>query len=253
VLRKYSHNRTLSDNIKLSILGALIAGMINVASFMIFVSFSSNVTGYFAILASEVVSGNMEQIMLVSFWIMLYISGSFTAGFMVTNLFRNNSYLAHATPLILQLLCILTVGFYCNFFYQETLLESEFLLSLLLFSMGLQNGLTASITNFQVKTTHLTGAVTDLGVIASMLTKPEFRTNKALLDKGKLIVATIVGYVAGGILFGMFFKTIAYNMFYVVAGLLLVMITYDQYTLWALRFRVIRHKRRLEMEMEVAY
>src|SRR5690606_19285412 len=171
MLRKYSTNRTLGDNIKLGVLAALAAGMVNVASFIIFLSFSSNVTGYFAILATELSSGNWQQFLLVGFWVFLYFFGSFISTYMVISLFSNNTYLAHAIPLILEIICLLMVGIYCNYYYNETLLESEILLSLLLFSMGLQNGLTTSISNFQVKTTHLTGATTDLGVLASMLLK----------------------------------------------------------------------------------
>jgi hypothetical protein len=46
---------------------------------------------------------------------------------------------------------------------QKTLEETEALVALMLFATGLQNGLTASISNFSVKTTHLTGTTTDLG------------------------------------------------------------------------------------------
>ncbi|MBX9448352.1 MAG: DUF1275 domain-containing protein [Taibaiella sp.] len=142
-------------------------------------SFSSNVTGYFAILSTELASGNWQQFLLVGFWVFLYFFGSFISTYMVISLFRDNTYLAHSIPLILEIICLLIVGIYCNYYYNETLLESEILLSLLLFSMGLQNGLTTCISNFQVKTTHLTGATTDLGVLASMLLKKKIQAEES--------------------------------------------------------------------------
>ncbi len=249
MLRKYSNSRTLSDNIKLGAMGAMVAGMINLASLLIFISFSSNVTGYFAILASEIAAGNLSQVILVSFWIFLYFLGSFTSNFMITNLFHKNQYLSHLLPVILEMICILIVGIYCNSYYQETLVESEIMLSLLLFAMGLQNGLTTSISNFQVKTTHLTGAITDLGVLSSMLLQKRFRNNKNLVDKAKLIAVILVSYVAGAVIYAYFYQFIQYKMFYFVIALLTVMITYDLYNIWLLKYRIVRHKRKLEVEM----
>ncbi len=86
MLRKYSNSRTLGDNVRLGILTALVAGMVNVASLLLFLSFSSNVTGYFAILASELVNGNIYQIALVGSWIFLFFFGSFVSNFLVINL-----------------------------------------------------------------------------------------------------------------------------------------------------------------------
>lgn len=112
MLRKYSNSRTLGDNVRLGILTALVAGMVNVASLLLFLSFSSNVTGYFAIFASELVNGNIYQIALVGSWIFLFFFGSFVSNFLVINLSEKNKYLAHALPLLLELACILAVGIY---------------------------------------------------------------------------------------------------------------------------------------------
>ncbi len=49
----------------------------------------------------------------------------------------------------------------------------------MLLAMGLQNGLTASISNFSVKTTHLTGLTTDVGILTAMFTKKNIETIKA--------------------------------------------------------------------------
>ena len=84
------------------------------------------------------------------------------------------TYFAHALPIVLEILCLLAVGIYGQFYYEKTLAETEALVALMLFATGLQNGLTASISNFSVKTTHLTGTTTDLGILASMFTQKKF-------------------------------------------------------------------------------
>ena len=252
MLRKYSNSRTHADNVKLGTLTALVAGMVNVASLVIFLSFSSNVTGYFAIFATEIVNGNYLQIFLVGSWIFLYLFGAAISNFMIINFSKKNTYLAHAIPIFLEIVCILTVGIYTNYFYQNTLLESELLLSLLLFAMGLQNGLTASISNFAVKTTHLTGAITDLGVLLSMFTKKRFRQRKELVEKATLISSILFAYVIGGILFAYLYKLIGFKMFFVIVGLLLIIVCYDWYKIGSLKWKLFKHKKLREVDVKLS-
>ena len=54
-------------------------------------------------------------------------------------------------PIVLEIICLLFVGIYGQFYYQRTLEETEYLVALMLFATGLQNGLTASISNFSIK------------------------------------------------------------------------------------------------------
>lgn len=231
MLRKFSNSRSLADNIKLGSLTAFSAGMVNIGSLLLFFSFSSNVTGHYAILASEIVKGNLYQIAVVFSWIFLFFFGSFISNLIVIHFNQKNSYFAHSTPLILEICCLLFVGVYGQFFYKETLIETEFLLALMLFAMGLQNGLTASISNFTVKTTHLTGTTTDLGILFSMFTKKEYRSNEALLGKARLLLSIACSYLFGGVLAGFTYMQLGFKMFYLVSIVLIVVIFYDLYKL----------------------
>lgn len=227
MLRKYSQQRSLSDNIKLGVLTAFVAGMVNVTSLIIFFSFSSNVTGYYAILASELVKGNIYQALVVFAWIFLFFFGGFLSNLIVISLNNKNRYLAHSIPILIEIICLASVGIYGGHFYQETLGETEVLVSLMIFSMGLQNGLTASISNFSVKTTHLTGATTDLGILFSMLTKKKFRKNSAITDKAKLIFSIFLSYVSGAILASYYLKIIQFKLFYLICSILIIVLIYD--------------------------
>jgi uncharacterized membrane protein YoaK (UPF0700 family) len=231
MLSKFSNTRSLEDNLRLAVLTAFTAGMVNVASFMIFFSFSSNVTGYYAILAAELAKGNLYQAAVVFAWIFLFFLGSFVANIIVINFNQKNTYLAHATPIILEILCLVGVGVYGQFFYKETLNETEALLSLMLFAMGLQNGLTASISNFAVKTTHLTGATTDMGILFSMFTQKQFRENKELKNRAYLLISITATYVLGAVLSGITYIYFQFKLFYLISCVLLIVILYDFYKL----------------------
>ncbi|WP_326981594.1 YoaK family protein [Chryseobacterium sp. MYb264] len=229
MLRNYSNSRTLGDNIRLGTLTAFTAGTINIASLLIFLSFTSNVTGHYAILAAEISKGNWGQVAVVGLWIFLFFFGGFVSNFIVINFNKRSKYFAHAMPLILEIICLLFVGIYGQFYYQKTLEETEYLVALMLFATGLQNGLTASISNFSVKTTHLTGTTTDLGILVSMFTQKKFRKNGELVARAKLLSSIMFAYVLGAVFSGLTYYYLEFRVFYVISLCLLVVIGYDAY------------------------
>ena len=232
MLRKYSNHRTYLDNLKLGTLSAFSAGMVNVLSVIIFFAFTSNITGHYAILAQEISKGNWIQAAVVFLWILIFFTGSMFSNLLIIH---GNSYvgryLAHAIPIIIETICILIVGVYLQFFYTETLYETELLVTLLLFAMGLQNGLTASISNGSVKTTHLTGLTTDLAITLSILTKEQFRNDIKVREKGKLLFSIMIAYMLGAIISGILYYEIKYYTFYIVCLTLCIVMSYDYYKL----------------------
>ncbi|WP_294212470.1 YoaK family protein [uncultured Chryseobacterium sp.] len=229
MLRKYSNSRTLGDNIRLGTLTAFTAGTINIASLLIFLSFTSNVTGHYAIFAAEISKGNWSQVAVVGGWIFLFFFGGFVSNFIVINFNRKSKYFAHAMPIVLEIICLMFVGVYGQLYYQQTLGETEALVALMLFATGLQNGLTASISNFSVKTTHLTGTTTDLGILFSMFTQKKFRSNPELTARAKLLMSIMISYVMGAIFSGLTYYHLEFRVFYIISTCLLVVIGYDAY------------------------
>jgi uncharacterized membrane protein YoaK (UPF0700 family) len=250
MLKKYSHTRSLSDNIKLGVLTAFSAGMVNVSSWVLFFAFTSNITGHYAILAEEIASGKWFQVVVVLIWILLYMGGSFLSNFIIIHGRHKYSYFSHAAPLILEFICLFAVGFYGTYYYEETLLETEYLVATLLLAMGLQNGLTASISNFAVKTTHLTGLTTDLGIHISLLTKRQHRNNPEIWNKLKLLSSIMFSYVMGAVLAGLLVLTYEFQVFFYVCGTIVFIIFYDLWKVYLLLgyFKIKRgqHRRRLE-------
>lgn len=250
MLRRYSNSRTFQDNLRLGSFTAIIAGMVNVASLVLFYSFTSNLTGHFAILATEIANGQWFQMLVVFFWILLFFSGSFLSNNLIINSTAKNTFLSHSIPMILEILCFVFVGFYGQFFYTETLTQTEILVSVLLFAMGLQNGLTASISNFQVKTTHLTGLTTDLALHLSMLTKKEYRQNIQIVEKTKLMLAILGSYLFGGILSGLIIHLVQFQVFYAVSIAMAGVLIYDFAKTYVLIFnKKKKHREKLKVKM----
>ncbi|WP_419489187.1 YoaK family protein [Chryseobacterium bernardetii] len=236
MLRNYSNSRTLGDNIRLGTLTAFTAGTINIASLLIFLSFTSNVTGHYAILAAEISKGNWSQVAVMASWIFLFFFGSFLSNFIVINFNKKSKYFAHAMPLVLEILCLFGVGVYGQLYYQKTLEETEVLVAIMLFATGLQNGLTASISNFSVKTTHLTGTTTDLGILVSMFTQKKYRKNGELIGRAKLLMSIMVAYVLGAVFSGLTYYYLEFRVFYVISVCLMIVIGYDAYKIHVRHF-----------------
>lgn len=229
MLRKFSHTRSNADNIKLGALTAFTAGMINVASWMLLFSFTSNVTGSYAILAEEISKGSWFQVLVVSLWLSLFFFGSYLANNIIINSKDMGNHITHSIPLVLEFLCLIGVGIYGVFYYEETLMETEFIIATLTFAMGLQNGLTASISNFAVKTTHLTGLTTDLAIHFSLLTKPENRSNKVIVDKFKLLYSILIAYMLGAVVAGFITIRFQFQVFFYVSFTIVIIIFYDHF------------------------
>lgn len=229
MLRKFSTNRTIIQNIQLGGITAFAAGMVNVASVIAFFAFTSNVTGHFAIFAEEIAKGHWHQAGVVASWLMLFFLGGFISNSIIIRAGSERSFTSHALPLILEIFCLLAVGVYGQYYYNETLTETEIMIGLLLLAMGLQNGLTASISNSTVKTTHLTGLTTELSIALSMLTLKRFRNNREMANKIKLLYAILINYVFGGILSGILFLHFNFKVFYAISIVLIFVLIYDYF------------------------
>ncbi|MCB0767555.1 MAG: DUF1275 domain-containing protein [Flavobacteriales bacterium] len=227
MLSRYNEQRSPADNLKLGVLSAFAAGMTNVAALVLFFSFVSNVTGHFAILAGEIARGHWYQVAVVFLWVFLFLSGSFLSNFIVIHGDKRRRLLNHAIPIGLEVLCLLGVGYYGHFHYRETLFETEVMVAVLLLAMGLQNGLTASISNFSVKTTHLTGLSTDLAIHLSMATKRELRDRPEVRQKIVLLSSIALAYVSGGVVSGSIISMFEFKVFFYIAALLCGVLVYD--------------------------
>jgi uncharacterized membrane protein YoaK (UPF0700 family) len=226
MVRQHGKKRKHSSNLQLGSLTAITAGMVNVASVMAFFTFSSNITGHMAIFAEEIIQGNLYQSMLVFIWLGLFLLGSFTAHFLITRFKpKYGSFWANSIPILLEILVLLFVGFYGVFLYSDTLLETELLVGLLLFAMGNQNGIVATISNSVVKTTHLTGLFTDLGMELSryLQNSKDQRNNHKL----QLHLSIASFYLVGGLLGGALFVAVEFGVFFGAAVVLTVTVLYD--------------------------
>jgi uncharacterized membrane protein YoaK (UPF0700 family) len=204
---------------------AAVAGFVNVCSVIAFFAFSSNVTGHFAIFAEEIVKGHWHQVSVVCVWLGLFLTGAFLANLSITAVGVHRPYLGRLLPLTLELGVLSAIGYYGHHHYGETLRETEYLVGGLLFAMGLQNSLVTTISGGVVKTTHLTGLLTDMGVELAMFLQRRFRGDAVLRFKLKLRFVIVSWYLVGGVAGGITFQAWGFPAFYLATATLSLILT----------------------------
>ena len=205
---------------------ALVAGLVNVCSVMAFFAFSSNVTGHVAVFAQELAHGKWHQVWVVLAWMSAFMLGAFLANFVVIRL-EAHKRLAGSLPLALEVLILALTAYYGQHHYLETLRETELMVGALLFAMGIQNGTVSTVSNSIVRTTHLTGLFTDLGMEISLFSQPRFRSNPTLRFKLKLHLLILGGYLVGGTLSGLLYDSWGFSTLYLATAILLSVVLHD--------------------------
>jgi uncharacterized membrane protein YoaK (UPF0700 family) len=157
-------------NVLIWMILAFQAGLLNLGGLMACHSFVSHVSGYatlFAVASGHRQWGQASGLLLVPVFFML---GAMLSGFLVDlriKLQRKPRYYV-VFGMIFFLQLVVAIGGFNHIFGQfgEPLerLESYMLVALLASICGAQNGLVTLVSKSVVRTTHLTGITTDLGI-----------------------------------------------------------------------------------------
>jgi uncharacterized membrane protein YoaK (UPF0700 family) len=227
MLRQVKEKRTLKHNLLLASSSAFVAGITDVVGLLAFLAFTSNITGHVANLAKNILQQNFQSIILFAVWLVMFMIGAFVSNFIVQSLKHKSIYRAHSAPIILEIVILLFVAIYGHNFYNETKQEREIVIGLLLFAMGLQNGLVSNISGGLIKSTHLTGLFTDLGSELADWLHPLTRKSEDVKNKIYVRVTILAFFIFGGLAGGYFFNLYQFKVFYFVPVILLTILYYD--------------------------
>ena len=216
---------------------SFVAGIVNVGGFFAVQRLTTNVTGHFAFFVDELFKLNFWQGFIYFLYIFFFFLGSFVSGMLSQSAGRKNGRLLYVVPVILECLILFMVGaLYPTFIatYPDVIAFS------LLFAMGLQNSLVTTISNAAVRTTHLTGLFTDLGIELSQLFYCKSGGERQqLISSVKLRLTIISFFFLGGIIGGVFYSSINLHVLIVAGVLLITGLVYDN-----IKFKMIRLKRK---------
>ena len=228
------------SNVSIWMLLAFQGGILNMGGFMACHRFVSHVTGFATFFGYEVnqaSSGHAIGMLVVPLFFLL---GAMISGFLVDIRLKLNKkpkyYLSFG--FIFILIFSIFVGGELNFwgpFGKPLNSSSDYLLLIILcFTCGIQNGSITSVSKSVIRTTHLTGITTDLGIgLARLLSAKKLRESMENEKKAVLMrIGIIFFFVLGSVFGGFVFSRLAYMGFVVpvmTSGLLFVLILYFQF------------------------
>ncbi|MFD2554184.1 YoaK family protein [Sphingobacterium tabacisoli] len=207
---------------------SFVAGLVNVCGVMQIQILTTNVTGHFAYFAENIVLNKYAVAITFILYVTAFLAGAFCSSLLIELFSRKSVVSSYVFPISIEIICLLFVAF-----FGDATVHPYVIASILLFAMGTQNALVSKISNSVVRTTHLTGLFTDLGIELSLLLFHK-RNNQNIRKikqniylKFVIILLFFFGSVLGGFLALQFhFKT----LFVAVVCLILAM-SYDYFKL----------------------
>lgn len=232
MLRHFGNRRTASHNLRLAILLCLTAGFVNAAGFLGFSALTTNVTGHAALLAEHIALQDWQDAGAITIWMLLFLTGAFSSSLIIGKM-GNNQRFSYVIPILLEIIVLLMCsmkGFDGHFLYPDKVFAGS-----LLFAMGLQNALVSVISGSVVRTTHLTGTFTDLGIDLAQI-KTDGQDQQQLFSRIRLRLAIIFFFMLGALLGAYLFGKLNFIAFLMPVLLLLFALFYDIFRLNVKRY-----------------
>ena len=243
MLRHLGTKRTYAHNVKLATLLCITAGFVNAAGFLAFAVLTTNVTGHAALFAERIAMEDWKTARVVALWMFLFLAGAFISSLIVSRLGKNQRY-SYVIPILIEAGVLLTVAV-AGPHYDHRLVSEEFFAGSLLFAMGMQNSLVSIVSGSVVRTTHLTGTFTDLGIeLAEVFTRTT-EDKSALKKRIRLRFAIIFYFLCGALAGAILFRHIHFQAFLVPAAILLFTLLADIF-----RIRLTHHYRRFQYNLK---
>ena len=220
-------HRSAASNLRLGCVLCVVAGATNAGGFLAVGQYTSHMSGILSSVADNVVLGQLQLAAAGLALLSAFIGGSMTTTWIVNWSLRRQMRSAFARPLLVESALLLIFGLFGTGINHFAGLFVPLTVLLLCFIMGLQNAVITKISHAEIRTTHVTGLLTDLGIeIGKLLyiNGPAF-SQKVVANRSKLrIHALLVVSFLGGALLGAFgFKAYGYISTVPLAIILMVL------------------------------
>lgn len=161
MLRHLGKKRTFKHNFNLAVLLSLTAGFVNAAGFMAFGVLTTNVTGHAALFAEKSAALQGAGAQVIAVWMLCFLLGAFCSTLIISAIGRERRF-TYVVP-VLEMAVLSAVGALSAKMVSSFMLN-DLCAGNLLWIMGMQNDMVSLASGNVVRTTHLTGIFTDLGI-----------------------------------------------------------------------------------------
>jgi uncharacterized membrane protein YoaK (UPF0700 family) len=196
---------------------ALIAGAVNAGGFLAIQRYTSHMTGIISGIADDLIVSDFIVVLAGIAALLSFMAGAATTAIFINWARRRKLHSEYALSLALEAALLLLFGLLganlnvlVEVFVPTTAL-------LLCFIMGLQNAIMTKVSRAEIRTTHMTGVVTDIGIelgrqiywikIKHLTPDENVRANR---QKLKIYLSIFSAFLMGGIFGALSFKEVGY-------------------------------------------
>ncbi len=211
-------NRSQRVNRQLAWSLAFVAGAVNAGGFLAVHRYTSHVSGAVSMAADELTLGSKVVGLAALSVVACFGAGAFCASMLISFGRRHRFRSHYALSLVIEAALLMVFGMMG---YQLQHVQHFYLpvtVVLLAFIMGMHNSVVTTISAAEVRTTHMTGIVTDIGLELGRLlyfNRDRNRKMKVILanrNKLKLHGLILVSFFGGGLVGALSFKHIGFKM-----------------------------------------
>lgn len=208
-------DRTTQANVRLGAFLAFVAGATNAGGFLAVGQYTSHMSGMLSSIADNLVLGRVTLAVAAAGAILAFVGGAMSTAILVNWGLRRRLHSAYGLPLFLESVALLvfgvagaSIGLFEPLFLPLTVV-------LLCFIMGLQNAVITKISRAEIRTTHVTGLVTDIGIELGKLVyinPREQGRDPVLANRQKLRIHTllVMCFLVGGFAGALGFKYLGF-------------------------------------------
>lgn len=199
--------RTPQADLKLGTVLAFVAGAANAGGFLAVGQYTSHMTGMFSALADNLVLGQFVLVGAGIASVLAFLFGAMSTAWIVNWGMRLRLRSAYGLPLLLEAALLLVFGLFGAAMSLWHTVILPVTVVLLCYIMGLQNAVITKISQARIRTTHVTGLVTDLGIELGKLLyvnrhpdmQPVRADRERLRVHAQLVLSFLVGSMAGAL------------------------------------------------------
>ena len=208
--------RTTAANRHLGFALAFVAGAINAGGFLAVQQYTSHMTGIVSAMADNIALGAYDLVLGGAGGLLSFLLGAACSAIMVNYSRRRRLHGEFALPLLLEAFLLLCFGLLGARLATVAGLFVPVTVVLLCFIMGLQNALITKLSKADIRTTHITGIVTDIGIeLGKSLywnspgssKQPPVAVNRAKLQ---MLTLLALSFFLGGVVGAFGFKYLGY-------------------------------------------
>lgn len=210
--------RTARANQQLGCALAFVAGATNAGGFLAVKQYTSHMTGIVSAVADDLVLGNLGLVLHGLGALLSFLLGAAASAVMINHARRHRLHSEYALPLLLEAALLIGFGLLGAQLSQIHGLFVPATVMLLCFIMGLQNVVITKLSHAEIRTTHVTGMVTDIGIeIGKFLywnrhrsDDPDLPPVRANRTKLRLLALLVGCFFVGGVAGALGFKHAGY-------------------------------------------